>query len=121
MLCIVMEITAKLKHLHIAPRKVRKVGDLIRGKDVSRAEWELQNAHQRSAEPLLKLLRSAIADASHNFVQEKKNLYVKGVRMNPGPVLKRLMPRAFGRGARIRKRTSHVELTLGVRGEGLKK
>ena len=110
-----MEVKASLKYLHIAPRKVRSVGNLIRGKDVRGAEWELKNAGRRASGALLKLLSSAVADARHNFNHEKKDLYVSRITMNPGPVLKRMMPRACGRAARIRKRTTHVEIVLDVR------
>ena len=108
-----MQIKASLNHLHIAPRKVRLVAGLVRGCDLPTAELELKNLPKRSAQPLLKLLQSALANAKHNFQQEDPgNLFIKDLIVNPGPMLKRFRPRAFGRAAMIRKRTSHVSLIL---------
>lgn len=112
-----MESKAQLRYLHIAPRKVRLVANVIRGMDVKRAELELANLPKRSSLPLLKLLKSAIQNAAHNFQQESDRLYIKKITVDGGPVMKRMMPRAFGKGATILKRMSHVNLMLGVRGE----
>ena len=110
-----MEIKTHLNHLHIAPRKVRLVADLIRGKDTRRAEMMLRELPKRASAPLLKLLRSALADARHNFQAASTDFYVKEIRVDPGPVSKRTRARAFGRAAAIRKRTSHVSLFLDTR------
>ncbi|QQG45027.1 MAG: 50S ribosomal protein L22 [Candidatus Sungiibacteriota bacterium] len=110
-----MEVRAELNYLHIAPRKVRLLARLIKGMDTGRAELELRNLSKRAAGPLLKLLKSAIANAANNFHLEEKGLYIKDVIVNPGPVAKRQMPRALGRAAPIRKRTSHVLLVLDTR------
>ncbi|TSC76355.1 MAG: 50S ribosomal protein L22 [Parcubacteria group bacterium Gr01-1014_33] len=107
-----MEIKAKLNNLHIAPRKVRLMANLITGMTMRRAEQELAEKTRRAALPLLGLIRSAAANASHNFQLETSGLYIKKIVVDPGPVLKRMRPRAFGRGAVILKRTSHVALTL---------
>jgi large subunit ribosomal protein L22 len=107
-----MKIIAKLNHLRIAPRKVRMVADIIRGRDVKEAEVQLKFLARRAAEPLLKLLNSAIANALHNFGIEKDNLYISELQINEGPPLKRWMPRAMGRSAQILKRTSHIILVL---------
>ncbi len=106
-------ITAKLKYLNIAPRKVRFIADVIRGLPASEAEAQLMLASRRPSVPLLKLLRSAIANAKNQQVPAEK-LYVKEIRVDKGPVLKRYMPRAYGRVSLIEKKTSHVTLTLGV-------
>jgi len=113
-----MESKAQLNYLHIAPRKVRLVTGLIRGIDVKKAEVELTHLPKRSASPILKLLKSAVANAKQNLGLDAKELYVKEVRVNQGPVLKRFRPRAFGRAAMIRKRTSHVLLVLGTKEGG---
>lgn len=114
-----MEIKAELNYLHIAPRKVRQVAGLIRGLDVRRAELELAHLPSRSAVPVLKLLRSAIMNAQHSFaVSDTEGLYIKKVTVNEGPVLKRMMPRAFGRGALITKRMSHIQIVLAA-GKGV--
>ena len=108
---------ARLSYLHIAPRKVRIVASLLRGMDVGRAALELRNISKRASVPLEKLLKSAIQNAVHDLQQDVSRLYVKTINVDAGPVMKRMMPRAFGRGATIRKRMSHVSLVLGVRGE----
>ena len=112
-----MEAKARLSYLHIAPRKVRLVASLLKGMDVKRAELELRNLSKRASMPLEKLLKSAIQNAVHDLQQDPSRLYVKMIYVDAGPVMKRQMPRAFGRGAPIRKRMSHVSLVLGVRGE----
>ena len=103
-----VEIKAQLNHLRISPRKVRLVADVIRDMDVKRAELELQHRLKRSAEPLLKLLRSAVSNAKHDFQLSEDQLYIKKILVNPGPVFKRFRARAFGRAAPVRRRTSHV-------------
>ena len=112
-----MEIRANLNHLHIAPRKVRLIANLLKGMDVSHAKRELQGRNKRANTPLLKLLQSGAANAGHNFQVEEAGLYIKSIQVNPGPVLKRSRPRAFGRAAVIRKRTSHVALVLATKEE----
>ena len=107
-----MEINAQLKYAHIAPRKMRLVADMVRGRNTSDAEIVLNGLIKRSAGPVLKLLKSAVANAVHNFQLDESGLYVKDIKVNGGPVAKRMMPRAFGRGATIRKRTSHVVMVL---------
>lgn len=111
-----MEIKAQLRHLHIAPRKVRAVSGLISGMNVQDAERELAHLVKRSSDPMRKLLRSAIANAMHNFHLDGTELRIKEIRVDPGPVSRRFRPRAFGRAAPIRRRTSHVILTLEAKG-----
>ncbi len=112
-----VEITAKLNYLRMAPRKVRLVADLLRGKSVTEAERVLHFARERASSPLLKLLRSAVANARHNFnIQKPEVLRVRSITVNTGPMLKRSRPRAFGRAFPIRKRTSHVSLVLEAAG-----
>lgn len=106
-------IRAELNHLRIAPRKVRLIADLIRGKRVLEAERVLRFAGRHAAEPLAKLLHSAVANARHNFqIVDSASLTIAEIRVDGGPVLKRTEPRAFGRASQIRKRTSHVTLIL---------
>lgn len=113
-----MEIKAKLNYLRIAPRKVRLVADAIRGLPVLEAERRLAFLTKRAAMPVLKLLYSAEANAKNNFSIQKEDLRVVKITVDGGPMLKRSMPRAFGRAAPIRKRTSHVLLVLGELGKG---
>ena len=103
--------TAKLNYLKIAPRKVRLIANTLKGLSVQEAEVQLMLRIQRSSKPLLKLLRSAIANAKNNKLDASK-LFVSSILVNQGPILKRMMPRAQGRGAAIHKKMSHVVLTL---------
>ncbi len=103
---------AKLNHLHIAPRKVRLIADGIRGLRVNEAEAQLMFRPQRSSGPLLKLLRSAIANAKNNDKLNLDKLIVKSIYVDQGPVLKRFLPRSMGRATPLLKRTSHVTIVL---------
>ena len=107
-----MEAKAYLKYARISPRKVKIVLDLIRGKDVATAMAILKNTPKSASEYLIKLLNSAIANAEHNFNMDTTKLYVSECFVCPGPILKRIMPRAQGRAYRINKRTSHVTLAV---------
>jgi len=107
-----MEVKASLKYLHISPRKVRLIAGLVKKLPVKEAESQLRYSSQRSAQPMLKLLRSAIADAENNFHLEKDNLYIAGIRVDEGPALKRWRARARGTAYPIKKRSSHVFLVL---------
>lgn len=111
------EIKARLNYLRISPRKVRLVADLIRGRDVREARSILNFTLKRAARPILKLLNSAIASAKNNFHKEENNLYIKTIKVDEGPALKRWMPRARGRADLIKKRTSHVTLILSEKEE----
>ncbi|MDZ7800418.1 MAG: 50S ribosomal protein L22 [Trueperaceae bacterium] len=95
-----------------SPRKARLVIDLIRGKDVSEAESILRFTDKRAAAPVLKLLTSAKANAVNNHDMFEDALYVSEVQVGDGPTLKRFLPRARGRADLMRKRTSHVTITL---------
>jgi len=110
-----MEITAKLNYLRMAPRKVRIVADLIKDMEIKQAETQLKFAPKRAAKPLLKLLNSAIANAKQNFNLEKDSLFIKQILVNEGPPFKRWRPVSRGRAFPIMKRTSHVNLVLGVK------
>ncbi len=103
---------AKLNYLNIAPRKVRLVAGVIRGLPVSEAEARLLLMPQRSARPLLKLLRSAIASAKNDKKAEISKLFISEIRIDQGPILKRSLPRAMGRATPIHKKMSHVSLSL---------
>ena len=107
-----MEAKAHLKYLRVSPRKVKILCDLIRGKDVKTASAYLMQTPKAASEPVLKLLRSAIANAENNHSLDVEKLYVSTAVANPGHVLKRGMPRAQGRYNRILKRTTHI--TIGV-------
>ena len=104
--------TVKLNHLHIAPRKVRLIANAIRGLSVNEAEAQLLLRPQRPSLPLLKLLRSAVANAKNNQRVDSEKLVVGSIWVDQGPVFKRFIPRAMGRATPIQKKTSHVTLIL---------
>lgn len=106
-----MFVTARLHDLRMAPRKVRLVVDVIRGMKAIPATQELTFSKRAAARPILKLLKSAMANAEQKQLT-KESLRIKTIMVNEGATLKRFMPRAFGRSAPIRKRTSHIELML---------
>lgn len=114
-------VTAKLKYLRISPRKVRLVANLIKGMDVVEARSQLTFLPKRAASMILKLLNSALANAEHNFNLSKENLYISKIIVDPGPSLKRWLPRAMGRATSILKRTSHITLILDERVKTIKK
>lgn len=107
-----MEARAQVNHVRISPRKVKIVLDLIRNKPVDVAIAIVHNTPKSACEPLEKLLKSAVANAENNHNMDKNNLYVAECFVCPGPMLKRVRPRAQGRAFRIEKRTSHITLVL---------
>jgi large subunit ribosomal protein L22 len=107
-----MEVRAITKHLRISPKKMRLIIDLVRNLSVTQAENQLQFVPRRGSVFILKTLRSALANAEHNFNLKKDNLFVKKIVVNEGPALKRWMPKAFGRATPIKKRSSHLEIIL---------
>ena len=107
-----MEAKAILRTARIAPRKVQIVLDLIRGKDYELAMAIVKNTPKAASEYLEKLLKSAAANAENNHNMDKNNLYVSECYVCPGPIIKRIRPRAQGRAYRIYKRTSHITVVL---------
>ncbi len=107
-----MEARAHLRYVRISPRKVQIVCDLIRGKSIAEATALMMGTPKAACEPLLKLLKSAVANAENNHNMDPENLFVSEILTTPGPIIKRIMPRAQGRAYRINKRTSHVTLVV---------
>ena len=103
---------AQLKHLRMTPMKARRIVNLIRGTDVAAAASILKFSPQAAAEPVAKLLASAIANAENNQGLQADTLFVDTVYVDEGPTLKRFQPRAQGRAFRIRKRTCHITIEL---------
>jgi len=113
-----MIIKAKLKYLDISPRKVRLIADMVKGMEYTKAENQLNYIPNRAAKPLLKLIRSAKANAINNFnISEDSEIIVRNIIVSQGPMLKRWRPRAFGRAYTVRKRRSHVLAELDCKGE----
>ncbi len=100
--------TAQLKNYRQAPRKVRLVADLIRGKNVEHALALLATLPKRASDPMARLLRSAVANAKI----DAQHLYVSKIAVNGGIVFKRQMPRARGSASLIRKKSSHITISL---------
>jgi large subunit ribosomal protein L22 len=106
---------ASLRFLRIAPRKVRLVADEVRGQKVGDALAMLKYTPQSAAQPLAKLLRSAVANAEQKGGRvDVDALFVKTLTVDGGPKMRRFMPRAMGRAYRVEKKTSHVYVELGT-------
>jgi large subunit ribosomal protein L22 len=103
---------AGAKFIRISPYKVREVAAIIKGKHVDEARRILAFTPKAASIEMSKILESAIANAEHNFQVPQEELYVRFVSADEGVTIKRFRPRAQGRGFRIRKRTSHIQLEL---------
>lgn len=108
---------AVARYIRIAPRKVRIVLDIIRGKSFKEAEAILLNTRKAASEVILKVLRSAAANAENNLNLSREDLYVAETFADQGPTLKRIRPRSQGRAYRIEKKTSHITVILDVRND----
>lgn len=107
-----MESKASAKHIRISPRKVRLVAENVKGQPVEKAINSLTFTPKKAAECLLKVLKSAVANAEQNPNVDVDTLYVKKISVDEGPTAKRWRPRAQGRAYRINKRTSHITIVL---------
>ena len=99
---------AEHKYARISPRKVEIICNMIRGKDAKVAMALMENTPKAGCELMIKVLKSAMANAENNFEMDPEKLYVAETYAGAGPILKRGMPRAQGRMYRINKRTSHI-------------
>ncbi|CAM3935504.1 50S ribosomal protein L22 [Mesobacillus zeae] len=113
-----MQAKAVARTVRIAPRKARLVLDLIRGKQVGEAVAILKLTPKASSPIVEKVLKSALANAEHNYEMDVNNLVVSQAYANEGPTLKRFRPRAMGRASAINKRTSHITIVLSEKKEG---
>lgn len=107
-----MEARATVKFARISPRKVEIVLDIIRNQPADKAMAILKHTPKAACEYLEKLLKSAMANAENNHSMDVSKLYVAECSVCPGPILKRIRPRAHGRAYHIYKRTSHITLVL---------
>jgi large subunit ribosomal protein L22 len=107
-----MESKAILKYAKVAPRKVRRVTTLIKGKKAGDALVNLKFLPHGGAQIVAKVLRSAMANAEQKKVADPETMKVKNVLVDQGPTMKRMNPRSMGRTDMIRKRTSHITLIL---------
>ena len=107
-----METRAVAKYVRISPHKVRLVTRVLVGKKVADTLGILKFTPKRAAKVVEKTIKSAVANAEQHPDVDVDNLYVKQIYADPGPILKRIRPRAVGRAYRIRKRTSHIVVIL---------
>jgi large subunit ribosomal protein L22 len=113
-----MQAKAIARQVRVAPRKARLVVDLIRGKHVGEAFAILRNTPKTASPIVEKVLKSAVANAEHNYELEADNLVVEQVFVDEGATMKRFRPRAMGRASRINKRTSHITIIVSEKKEG---
>jgi len=107
-----MEARATLNNVRISPRKVQIVLDLIRNQSTEKALATLRLTPKAASPILEKLVKSAVANADNNHGMDKDRLYISECYVTPGPIMKRIMPRAQGRAYRILKRTSHITIVV---------
>lgn len=107
-----MEAVAKLKNIRISPRKLMLVADVARGKNVQHAINALRFSSNRQAKDVVKLIRSAINNASQHRGVDVDKLYIKSIYVDKGPTMKRFMTRARGSASRILKRISHLTVVV---------
>jgi large subunit ribosomal protein L22 len=107
-----MEARASMKYVRTTPRKMRRVVDLVRGQHVQEARRILRFSPLGASKDIEKLLNSAVANAEQTPGIIAENLVVSSAWVDEGPTLNRFRPRAYGRSARVRKRTAHVTLVL---------
>ena len=107
-----MEAKAIAKYIRIAPRKVRIVADLIRGKSVDEAFAILRHTPKVASEVIAKVLKSAVANAEHNYDVNVDKLFVSTIYIDQGPTIKRVHPRSRGQAFKILKRSSHVTVMV---------
>lgn len=103
---------ATAKYIRISPIKVRRVLDQIRGRSYQEALMILEFLPYKACDPIWRVLNSAAANAQNNFNFKKQNLFIKTVFANQGPTLKRMRPRAQGRGYKILKPTCHITIIV---------
>lgn len=111
-----MAYTAVHRYATISPRKVRLMADMIRGKNADEAIEILRYQPQRGARMLEKVLKSALANAEDRRAANLHTLVVSDVRVEGGPMVKRMRPKARGMSAIIKKRMSHIRVALDVGG-----
>ena len=112
-----MEYKAQLRFLKMSARKMRRVADLVRGRGVEEALEILYFVPKAAAFPLMQTIKSATSNAISSEGSAKikaEDLFIKELRIDGGPTMKRIRPAPMGRAYRIRKRTSHIDLKLGI-------
>lgn len=110
-----MEVKSSAKYLRIAPLKARLIINLVRGLDLVTALDRLAVVNKKGVRFVLRVLNATKADAKNNFELDEKNLYIKEIKVDCGPIFYRWMPKAHGRATKIRKRTSNITVVLAER------
>ena len=110
-----MAVVAKLRYQRLSPQKARLVADIVRGQNALQALSVLRFTNKKAATYIEKTLKSAIANAEHNFGMDPDKLYVSRILIDKGPVLKRVNPRAMGRADNIRKPSAHITVEVSER------
>ncbi|MEW6698350.1 MAG: 50S ribosomal protein L22 [Bacillota bacterium] len=113
-----MEARAIAKFIRVSPRKARMVVDLIRGKKLEEALAILRYTPNKATEAVTKVVKSAAANAEHNYEMDKEELVISQIFVDQGPSLKRVMPRAMGRADIIKRKTSHITVVVSDKKEG---
>jgi large subunit ribosomal protein L22 len=113
-----MRVKAHSRYVRQSPYKVRRVLDLVRGLPVGEAEHVLRLTPRAAADPIAKVLASAVANAEHNHALDADELFVAEAFANEGPTLKRFTPRARGRATSIHKRTCHITIVVAEKNDG---
>ncbi len=108
-----METKASLNYARVGAQKARLVADLVRGKNVDEALKTLTYLNKKTALMIKKLIESAVANADYKKTMNMDKLFIKSISVDGGPVLKRFRPRAQGRAFGVRKKLSHINVTLG--------
>lgn len=111
-------VTAHARGLHLSPRKMRLVTNLLKGMNVGDAVVQLQHLNKKGAPMVAKLLKSAVANAQNNFSLDPDHLFIKTITADMGSVMKRYFPRARGSAFVIRRKLSHVNVVLEERKKG---
>lgn len=113
-----MEARAIAKFIRVSPRKARMVVDLVRGKKLEEALAILRYTPNKAADVVTKVVKSAAANAEHNYEMDKEDLVISQIFVDQGPSLKRVMPRAMGRADIIKRKTSHITVVVSDKKEG---
>ncbi|OGY46758.1 MAG: 50S ribosomal protein L22 [Candidatus Buchananbacteria bacterium RIFCSPLOWO2_01_FULL_46_12] len=111
----VTEVKASARYVRMSTRKTRLVANLLRKKNAQVAVDELKLIKRAAVRPVIKLINSALANAENNFNLVKSDLYIKEITVGEGPTFDRWQPKAHGRATPIRRRTSHIDLVLGLK------
>ena len=113
-----MEARAIAKFIRVSPCKARMVVDLIRGKKLEEALAILRYTPNKATDAVTKVVKSAAANAEHNYEMDRDEIFISAIYVDQGPSLKRVMPRAMGRADIIKRKTSHITVVVSDKKEG---